>query len=267
MLSYQHAYHAGNMADVHKHALLAWMLAYMARKDKPLTYLETHAGRAVYDLSGAEARKTGEAAAGIAQARGWFAPDHPYARCLAATRTAAGKDAYPGSPMIAAHLLRPDDQIVLSELHPQEHAALADAMLRTQAQVIRQDGYQMALSRTPPDPRRGLLLCDPSYEIKADYQDIPTFFQHLHRRWPVGVLVLWYPLLRDAPHRPMLAALAQSFPEGFRHEVGFPPARDGHRMTGSGLFVVNPPYGLEEEAQRLGAHIARLAGKGSAELS
>ena len=124
MLSYQHAYHAGNAADVHKHALLALALDYMARKPKPLTSLETHAGRALYDLAGAEARKTGEAAAGIGRMQGWFAPDHPYARALAAAQAQGGASAYPGSPLIARTLLRADDRLVLAERHPQEVAAL-----------------------------------------------------------------------------------------------------------------------------------------------
>ena len=129
MLSYQHAYHAGNMADVHKHALLAWILDYLTQKDKPLCYIETHAGRGLYDLAGDAAAKTGEAAQGIDRAAARFPPDHPYIRLLARTRAAHGPRAYPGSPMLAALALRPGDSLHLAELHPQEHAALADAML------------------------------------------------------------------------------------------------------------------------------------------
>jgi 23S rRNA (adenine2030-N6)-methyltransferase len=259
MLSYQHGYHAGNMADVHKHALLAWMLAYLVRKDKPLSYLETHAGRAIYDLSGPEAVKTGEAAQGIAVANGWFAADHPYAEVLSKVRAAHGPEAYPGSPLLAATLLRPCDSMTLAELHPQEHAALQQAMSPYPATVVQTDGYAMALARTPPDPRRGFLLCDPSYEIKSDYQAIPGFLRHLHKRWPVGTLALWYPILVGTPHRPMLRALQAALPDAVRHEVAFPPARSGHRMTGSGLFVVNPPYGFSQQAAFLTACFARLA--------
>ena len=113
------------------------------------------------------------------------------------------------------------------------------------------DGFAEALSRTPPDPRRGLLLCDPSFEVKTDYQTIPDFFAKLHKRWNVGVLVLWYPILTSKAHQPMLAELARSHPEALRHEVRFPPARPGHGMVGSGLFVLNPPYGLAQEAKTL----------------
>ena len=253
MLSYQHIYHAGNLADVHKHALLAWMLDYLAQKPKPLSYLETHAGRAVYDLGAAEAVKTGEAAHGIVKVRDWFAPEHPYARALAAVAPA-----YPGSPAIAAHLLRPDDPITLAELHPQEAAALRDAMARAHAEVRLQDGFEMAMSRTPPTPRRGLLLCDPSYEVKADYATIPEFLAKVHRRWGVGVLVLWYPILTSGAHRGMVADLRARLPEGVVDEVRFPPARPGHGMVGSGLFVVNPPYGFAEAAAGLREKFATL---------
>jgi 23S rRNA (adenine2030-N6)-methyltransferase len=252
MLSYQHIFHAGNMADVHKHALLAWVLDYLARKDKPLSYIESHAGRGLYALDAAEAVKTGEAAAGIALAEGWFAADHPYRRALDAVRAAHGPAAYPGSPLIAAMLLRPGDRLRLAELHPQEHAVLAALMEPLGATVEKRDGLEMALAITPPEPRRGLLLVDPSFEVKSDYDRLPGLLQKIHRKWNVGVLMLWYPLLAGSPHAPMLAALESAFPGALRQEVSFPPAREGHRMTGSGMFVVNPPWGLAEEAARLG---------------
>lgn len=251
MLSYQHGYHAGNLADVHKHALLAWMLAYLTQKDKPLSYLETHAGRGLYDLTDAAALKTGEAAKGIAVAADWFAPDHPYRTVLGRIRATYGANAYPGSPLVAAEMLRPVDSIHLAELHPQEYAALATNMAPYGGVFRQRDGFEMALSLCPPDPRRGLMLVDPSFEVKTDYDTIPPLLAKVHRKWGVGVLVLWYPILTDGPHRPMLRALQEAFPEGLRHEVGFPPAREGHRMTGSGLFVVNPPYGLQDEGTRL----------------
>jgi 23S rRNA (adenine2030-N6)-methyltransferase len=260
MLSYQHAYHAGNLADVHKHAALAWALGYLVQKDKPLSYLETHAGRGLYRLDGPEAAKTGEAAAGIAvaEARGWFDAAHPYARALAGVRAAAGPAAYPGSPLIAATLLRPGDRIELAELHPAERAGLAAALGRRASLGIHaRDGLAMARALCPPLPRRGLVLIDPSYEVKADYAALPAQVAALHRRWPVGVVMLWYPLLAGDPHGGMLAAL-ERLPGALRHEVRFPPARPGHRMTGSGLFVLNAPWGLAEELGRLSALYAEL---------
>ncbi len=258
MLSYQHAYHAGNLADVHKHGLLAWMLGYLTVKDKPLSYIETHAGRALYDLDDVAALKTGEAAQGIDKVARWFPPEHPFARVLTQVRATSGPRAYPGSPLIATHLLRHGDRIDLAELHPAEHAALDLAMSPYPASVHARDGFEMAFALTPPTPRRGIMLIDPSFEIKTDYTDIPRHIGKLAKAWNVGVIALWYPVLTTAPHLPMLAALADAHPDALRHEVRFPPARPGHGMIGSGLFVVNPPYGLSEEAKRLSALFAKL---------
>lgn len=258
MLSYQHLYHAGNLADVHKHALLAWTLDYLTRKDKPLTYIESHAGRGLYDLSAPEAIKTGEAAKGIAAVSGWFGATHPYARAVAQTRRERGPNAYPGSPLIAGHLLRETDTIHLCELHPQERAALDYATAPFGAFVHPEDGLKKALSICPPTPRRGMLLIDPSYEIKTDYELMPRVIGQLARKWNVGIIALWYPILSGNPHAPMIRALRQDHPEALVHEVAFPPARDGHRMTGSGMFFINPPYGLEDEAKRLSGLFRRL---------
>ena len=248
MLSYQHAYHAGNLADVHKHALLAWTLDYLTRKPKPLSYIETHAGRALYDLTSPEALKTGEAAAGIGRVETAFAPDHPYIRALTAARAKGGPGAYPGSPLIARTLLRPDDRMTLAERHPQELAALRTALPR--ATIRAEDGPAMALSITPPTPRRGLLLVDPSYEVKSDYTAMPALLRDIHRKWPVGVLMLWYPVLSNGAQQDMVKSLhALPIPDAIRHEIRFPPARPGHGMTGSGLYLINPPWGFAEEAK------------------
>ncbi len=261
MLSYQHAYHAGNLADVHKHAVLAAALSYLTRKDKPLSYLETHAGRGLYDLSGAEAQRTGEAAQGIARALAALPGDSPYLAALRLVRARHGPTAYPGSPLIAQALLRPCDRMHLAELHPAEHAALGATLAGTTARIWHQNGFDLAQSLCPPDPRRGLMLVDPSWEVKSDYATLPGFLARIGRKWNVGVLMLWYPLLRDAPHASMLAALEAAFPEALRHEVGFPPAREGHRMIGSGLFVVNPPWALAEAAAGVAALIDRITAR------
>lgn len=251
MLSYQHHYHAGNPADVHKHALLAWMLDYLVQKDKPLSYIETHAGRGLYDLGDPAAVKTGEAARGVMRLAPEFAPDHPYRRRLDEARSRYGPSAYPGSPLIAALSLRAMDRIHLAELHPGEQALLARHLAPFGARIQLEDGFAMARALCPPTPRRGLLLVDPSYEVKADYDSIPVHLSRIARAWNVGILVLWYPILTRASHTDMLDALADRFPEALRHEVRFAPVREGHRMIGSGLFIVNPPFGLTEEAARL----------------
>ncbi len=259
MLSYQHLYHAGNLADVHKHALLAWMLEYLTGKDKPLSYIETHAGRGLYDLGADEAIKTGEAAAGIARVEHRFATAHPYLRRLAEVRARFGAMAYPGSPLIAALSLRDGDPLHLAELHPQELRALAVNLGPWGAHIQHRDGLEMALALTPPTPRRGLMLIDPSYEVKADYDRLPKVIAQIARKWNVGIIALWYPILPNAPHhsphhaphRAMLAALQGMFAQALRSEVSFAPARAGHRMTGSGLFVINPPFGMADEAARI----------------
>lgn len=258
MLSYQHFYHAGNLADVHKHALLATMLAHLTAKDKPLTYIESHAGRGLYDLNAPEALKTGEAASGIDRLEGSFAPDHPYRRVLDRTRQLHGPRAYPGSPMIAALMLRPDDTLHLAERHPAEHLALAQAMLPYAARVHRVDGFAKTHELTPPMPRRGLLLIDPSYETAPDYEAMPRFVGQIARKWNVGVIALWYPILADRRHLSMLNALTEAHPQALRHEVRYAPVRAGHGMTGSGLFVINPPWGLVDEAARVATLFARL---------
>ena len=256
MLSYQHIYHAGNLADVQKHALLAWTLSYLTQKDKPLSYIETHAGRGLYQLDSDEARKTGEATAGIerAQREDWFDPSHPLARALSETHAQFGDACYPGSPVIAAGLLRLQDSLHFAELHPQEHAALSQAVSGGNARVYRQDGYELAQSLLPPTPRRGMLLIDPSYEVKSEYDRLPGIIGKLHRKWNVGVIALWYPILADGRHKPMLTALVNlALPKTLHHEVAFPAARKGHGMIGSGMFMVNAPFGIENEAMRLSA--------------
>ena len=253
MLSYQHAYHAGNAADLHKHALLAWSLDYLTRKDKPLSYLETHAGRGLYLLDSTESRKTGEARAGIlrAEAQGWLPGDHPLARAVATVRAAFGPTAYPGSPLIAEYFLRSGDRADLAELHPGEFAELEG--VTSQANVHQRDGFELALAICPPTPRRGMLLIDPSYEIKDDYDTVPRRIGQLARKWNVGIIALWYPILTDDRHAPMVAGLRRAHQGALSSEIRFPPARPGHGMVGSGMFIINPPYGLADEARRIEA--------------
>lgn len=256
MLSYQHGFHAGNLADVHKHSALCWVLEYMIRKDKPLSYIETHGGRGLYDLEADEALKTGEAAAGITAVGDWFDAAHPYSATLAACRAENGDTNYPGSPWIASHMLRADDVLHVAELHPLERTILQDVV--PGAHVHGQDGFDMAYSLCPPMPRRGLMLVDPSFEVKDDYMAMPRHLAKITKVWPVGVVMLWYPILTDMRHRGMLRALKSALPDALSHEVRFAPAREGHRMVGSGLFVVNPPWGLDDELARTGARFAQL---------
>ncbi len=252
MLSYQHIYHAGNLADVQKHALLCWMLEYLCRKKKPLSYFESHAGRGLYDLNSQEAHKTGEAAKGVQVVLDdWFDAEHPYRRALDAIKTKHGPQAYGGSPALAAQFKRQGDSLMLCELHPQECDALRVAMRGTGARILKQDGLEVAQSFAPPTPRRGLMLIDPSYEVKSDYDSIATALPQLHRKWNVGVIALWYPILKSGIQAPMVGRLKTALPDALCHEVRFPPVREGHKMIGSGMFIVNPPFGIDAEVKRL----------------
>lgn len=256
MLSYQHAYHAGNLADVHKHAVLALVLAYMARKPKPISYLETHAGRGLYDLSSKEALKTGEAASGVAAILDRFAVDHPYRRVVERVRAQLGPNAYPGSPLFAVDLAqdvdRSGDRIQLAELHPKEHEALVEAMPRSGVHIYKEDGFPWAARLCPPTPRRGLMMIDPSYELAHDYTGIAGFIEGLHGLWPVGVILLWYPILDSGEHEEMAAAiLAAGYKDTLCHEVLFKKAAGHHRLKGSGMIVINAPYTLSEELAEL----------------
>ncbi|MEM6382311.1 MAG: 23S rRNA (adenine(2030)-N(6))-methyltransferase RlmJ [Pseudomonadota bacterium] len=254
MLSYQHAYHAGNAADVHKHALLALALEYLVRKDKPISYIETHAGRGMYDLAGAESAKTGEARHGVQALLQRFAKDHPYRKAIEAFRNEHGPMAYPGSPLIAHQFKRSADRFQLAEFHPQEHTVLSEAMPKSGIHVYHEDGFPWAARICPPTPRRGLIFIDPSYELDHDFSGLPSFLGGLHKLWPVGVIMLWYPLLKTGEGAEMAKAIAAlGLPKCVRHEVSFGAASGHHRLIGSGVLCVNAPYTFEADAKAVGA--------------
>lgn len=250
MLSYQHSYHAGNLADIHKHAALCAALDYLIQKDKPLSYIETHAGRGMYDLTSKEAQKTGEAANGIEAllASNAINEGHIYIKTLRHIQQFQGKNIYPGSPMIADAILRDTDRIHLAELHPQEYEALTYNFRGLKMNIKQEDGFTMANRIVPPEPRRGLMLIDPSYEIKSDYTKAAEFIINMHRKWNVGVIMLWYPILETPQHLEMISMiLSAGLPKTIHHHVHFDKmAQSGHRMKGSGLFILNAPYGLEK---------------------
>lgn len=238
MLSYQHSYHAGNPADVQKHDALARVLTKLTEKARPITYMETHAGRGLYDLGAPEALKTGEAQFGIEATT----PSGAYGKALAEIRSIHGPKAYPGSPLIARTLLRDIDRMHLMELHPTEHAALRKSLKGKGAAIHKRDGYEGVLAISPPTPRKGLVLIDPSYEVKTEYQAVPSFIRKLVKRWPEVTILIWYPILPDAHHKTLLKAIA---PHPFQlWEVPVDMGK-GKGMTGSGMIGVNLPYGLD----------------------
>ncbi len=236
MLSYQHSYHAGNPADLHKHLVLAGLLGLLTRKARGISYMETHAGRGLYDLDAAEALKTAEAAEGI---KALTLPDCPLADVLETTRARHGVSAYPGSPLIAQTLLRDQDRLHLMELHPAEFGALRRALRNETTAVHKRDGYEGVLSLSPPKPRKGLVLVDPSYEVKTEYEQVAAFTHKLMAKWPEATVMIWYPVLPAGRHEDLIAALKLNI---IRHEVSF-NLKDGEGMTGSGLALVNAPYG------------------------
>lgn len=260
MLSYLHSFHAGSLTDVHKHQALVALLGHLTAKPRPISYMETHAGRGLYDLAGAEAKKTGEARAGIrrlqAERKNKPASAEPasalaaYLDVVEAARTRHGANWYPGSPWIARHLLRDGDAVYLMERHPVEYPALKRCLQGTGCHVHNRDGYEGVLALSPPTPRRGMVLIDPSFEVKDEYMDVARFIPALHRKWPEAVVLLWYPVLAADRHTPMLTALtAAGLPETEIHETAFPANTDGDAMDhkgllGSGLFIVNRPFGF-----------------------
>ena len=249
MLSYQHGYHAGGKADVHKHAALAVIVDKLTQKPKPLSYMETHSGRGVYNLTAPEALKTGEAQGGILSLFAQAGPPlgHPYTRALDAARYAFGADFYPGSPLIARTLLRPGDHLHLMELHPQEHAALRRTLREDNVHIHKREGFAGVLAISPPTPRRGLVLIDPSYEVKSEYVESAQFIIALHKKWPQAVILLWYPILWDERHEDMIDLLTDAdLPKFQRREIHFPALKDSHALIGSGLIFINTPYGVDE---------------------
>lgn len=250
MLSYRHAFHAGNTGDVVKHAVLSIALRELLSKDKPICCLETHAGAGLYDLSGARPRKTGESEAGIG--RLWLRSDvpaclQPYLDAVRALNPDGVLRLYPGSPLIAAHLLRPSDRLVLMELHPEDDVLLRSSLgSDRRAHVHRRDGYEGLVALTPPAERRGLGLVDPSYEVASDFAAVAECIAAVHRRWPIGCLAIWYPLLPGDPFRRTERALARAGTPGMlRAEVSF-RAGAPVGMRGSGLLIVNPPWKLRD---------------------
>lgn len=246
MLSYQHGYHAGNLADVHKHRVLAQVLAAMVRAHPrdAITYMETHAGRGVYDLSDVQAKKTGESREGILallkQKDVFSRVDDAYMQAVKNTQTRFGVTWYPGSPHIARYVLRPSDLMCCFELHPQEFAALNMRLKAKNVRLYKKDGYAGVMSVSPPmDSRVGLVLIDPSFEIKSEYEKVAEFIPALHKRWPEAVVLLWYPILEAGLHVEMIAQLKRMAHADMWHHEDMFPHDSLLRMKGSGLFAIN----------------------------
>ena len=256
MLSYRHAFHAGNHADVLKHAVLLELLDYYNRKDKPWFYIDTHAGAGCYALDSEHATKTAESADGIG--RLWAREDLPpmlaaYVEAVRQFNPHGRLLFYPGSPALAMTRARTQDRLRLFEMHPADEAALRQtfAAEAERVQVRRADGFDGLRGLLPPPSRRAVVLIDPPYEVKDDYRRVVDTVRDAMKRFPSGTYLVWYPMLARAEARQLperLAALGADSWLDVRLAVRGPSA-DGFGMFGSGLFVVNPPWVLPERLE------------------
>jgi 23S rRNA (adenine2030-N6)-methyltransferase len=265
-MKYRHSYHAGNFADIHKHVTLLALLASLKRKDKGFTYFETHAGRGSYDLS----HSTPEAAAGAgrfgggsgdgagASSRRRIEPFHAeelrnFGALLDDFRAVSGRPhAYPGSPAIAAHELRPQDRAILSEINPVEARLLERELeMNPRMRVERADGFDRLRAWLPPKERRGLILIDPPYEeSRQDFERVTAAIVDALQRFATGIYAAWYPIKDEREVRSWQDAFARAVSaETWASELWLYPRDSKVALNGSGLLIVNPPYQLTEAMQ------------------
>lgn len=261
-MNYRHAYHAGNFADVVKHTVLALVIAHLKRKDAPFRLIDCHAGIGLYDLAADEAQRTGEWRAGIARLLG---PDAaplppavaaalaPYLDTVQAANGDGGLRWYPGSPWIAAHMLRGGDRMLLCELHGEDHATLAATMRRDRrAKVLNIDGWIGLKAFLPPKERRGLVLVDPPFEKRDDLTRMVEGLEHAVRRWATGTYLLWYPIKDAGQTRAFTDAVRQvSVDSVLQVELMTRKTSSPLYLSGCGLVIVNPPYTLHAALQTI----------------
>ena len=251
-MNYRHAYHAGNFADVVKHVTLVAILLHLRKKEKPFRVIDTHAGAGLYDLGGDAATRTGEAAEGIAKLSDLADASLPVALStyLDLVRN-AGPERYPGSPLLAAQLLRANDKLMAIEKHPEEEGALAAALAPFKnAKAVCADGYTRLAALLPPPERRGLVLIDPPFEAEDEFAKITEALASARKRFATGIYLVWYPIKSQAASD----ALSGEIRAGGTQEVaritidiGRDAKGDKDRLSSAGLLIVNPPYGLADE--------------------
>jgi 23S rRNA (adenine2030-N6)-methyltransferase len=265
-MNYRHVFHAGNFADVFKHVLLTRLLVYLTRKETPLRYIDTHAGVGVYDLSSPYAQKTGEWREGIGRLLdASLAPAAaelllPYLDIVREIFPTGGSAAYPGSPRLAARLLRRNDRLMLCELHPQDARKLEAAMGRDRRVTIEtRDGYEALNAFVPPPERRGLVLIDPPFERRDEFNCMFNALVSAHRKWSTGVFALWYPL-KDPSAAEWLgnSVVAAGIRRVLKLELDVRPFDPEGPMSGCGLLVVNPTHGFRDEASLLLPELSRI---------
>jgi len=254
-MNYRHAYHAGNFADVVKHAVLARLVEYLKQKDKAFRVIDTHAGIGRYDLGSPEAGKTGEWQGGIGRlVDATLEPQaaallQPYLEAVRAQNPDGGLKHYPGSPLIVRHLLRNQDRLTAIELHPKDATRLKSVFAGDfQTRVIELDGWLALGAQLPPKEKRGLVLIDPPFEEEGEFSRLVEGLHKAHRRWPGGIYALWYPIKDRKAVIAFRKALKQSgIPKILDIEFEIRPASSEPSLDGSGMVVVNPPFTLEGE--------------------
>ncbi len=266
MLSYRHAFHAGNFADVLKHLILIQLIEYLAKKDQPFCCIDTHAGAGDYALNSAYALKNKEFAGGIAKL--WQRNDLPdavasYVQIIKQANYNGSLTRYPGSPLIIQQLLRNKDRLCLYELHSTEVSLLKSAIGKDKrVKVFHADGLKNALSLLPPQERRGLILIDPSYELKTDYDDIPKALIAMHKRFATGTYALWYPVVERRRNQALERDLQASGIKNIQlFELGIAGDSSEHGMTACGLIIVNPPWTLMAQMQAVLPWLVEVLGK------
>jgi len=252
MLSYRHAFHAGNHADVLKHFIEVQLLHYLMQKDKPFWYIDTHAGAGCYALDSGYATQNAEYESGIA--RLWERDDLPasladYVALVKHINPDGQMKLYPGSPLVALELLREHDKMRLFELHPTDSEILQENFAGHGTQVLAQaaDGFGALKALLPPPPRRALVLIDPPYEDKQDYQRVVSALREGLKRFASGIYAVWYPQLQRTEARQLPEQL-KKLPVKSWLNVALnvqTPSDDGFGMYGSGMFVLNPPWVLQ----------------------
>jgi 23S rRNA (adenine2030-N6)-methyltransferase len=263
MLSYQHAYHAGSAADVHKHVALTLLLRHLAAKPKPFSVVDTHAGEGLYDLGAPMAAKLAEHQAGIGRLWERSDPSAEVAGYLDLVRRLnPGRSLthYPGSPALALAHMRQKDRLVLNEKHPAAYRALRRwAGEDKRIHLHRRDGLEALTALVPPAIRRGLVVVDPSYEVKEEYTTVPEALARAVAKWPLGVYAIWYPVLEAGRHRELINAIGKIDAPSVLAEMTLGAASG---LRGSGLIVINPPWQFAEEMEAAGAYLAKVFGSG-----
>ncbi|MGR8935458.1 MAG: 23S rRNA (adenine(2030)-N(6))-methyltransferase RlmJ [Gammaproteobacteria bacterium] len=267
MLSYRHAFHAGNAADVLKHSVLALAVSALQQKDKPFVYIETHAGAGTYNLQSAYAEKTAEYRDGVGRLWDLQKKDAPpaiaaYLALLHEMNPSGRLQHYPGSPQLARRLLRPQDRMQLSELHKSDFILLRRLFDGDKkVQVYQEDGLDRLKAKLPPPERRALLLIDPSYEVKSDYYRVVAALADAYRRFATGVYCLWYPVIeRRAAEKLLSRSVATGIRRQLRLEFCWENDTPGLGMTGCGILIINPPYRLDEQAKSLLPWLKQMLG-------